>query len=140
MSPRSPARRRRNPARMRSAAALVPTHVSTRPLSPQRTHLRSRLVESVSAPTPRKSTGPAIITAAQATRSISPTTGLPSLDAHDAIPRSTHDAFPTKSAPAYWGFLSQPITSAPSGGSPVSRYFHNATNSFRANATIPIFR
>jgi hypothetical protein len=32
------------------------------------------------------------------------------------------------------------LSSAPSGGSPVSRYCHNATSSFRAKATIPILR
>jgi hypothetical protein len=34
----------------------------------------------------------------------------------------------------------QSTTSAPSGGIPVSMYFHNATMSFRAKATIPIRR
>jgi len=33
-----------------------------------------------------------------------------------------------------------PISRAPFGGSLVSRYFHNAINSFRAKATIPTFR
>src|SRR5262249_47147027 len=55
-------------------------------------------------------------------------------------PASVHDAFLAELAPANFGFLSQPITFAAAGGSPVSRYFHNAINSFRANARIPIFR
>jgi hypothetical protein len=53
--------------------------------------------------------------------------------------RSRIHTFP-KLVPGNFAFLSQPITSAPAGGSPVSRYFHNAINSVRAKATIPIFR
>ena len=53
-----------------------------------------------------------------------------------AAPASSRGRF----SPSLGTFFSQPTTSAPSGTSPVSRYFHNATNSFRANATIPTFR
>ena len=43
--------------------------------------------------------------------------------------------------PAYSvDLLCQSLSSAPSGGTPFSRYFHKATSSFRAKATMPIRR
>jgi hypothetical protein len=47
---------------------------------------------------------------------------------------SSHDAFFNR------GVTFCPMNRAPFGGSPVSRYFHNAINRFRAKATIPTFR
>lgn len=70
------------------------------------------------------------------------------LDSDDHLPfsdelicsKSCGDSYACREGVWSYIFFSHATSSAPSGGTPLSRYFHNATNSFRAMATIPIRR
>ena len=136
MSPRSPARGRRNLARMvfRAATLLAvrSTVVSWGRLARSQRRSDWKIAHAPhhsrrTVPDPESENQPPSPNAFPLPRHRPPST--PPI--HDAcfVATLVESSFSTHS-----------LSSAPSGGLPVSRYCHNATNSFRAKATIPILR
>jgi hypothetical protein len=136
MSPRSPARGRRSLARMVLRAATLLAVRNT-------VASRGRLAHRSAGPTGKIAHAPH--RSQRAVPDPESENQLPSPNPFPLpcqLPPSTppiHDArFVATLVES--SFLTHSLSSAPSGGLPVSRYCHNATNNFRAKATIPILR